>query len=93
MTKQELNRDVKRLLKKVILLRSTVEASNSPFLDAFYEQINGDVKKEFLRLYYADKDFQAMTKINVLTMLHLNLSYRYVALHQFGIDIGTDSLK
>lgn len=70
MTKQELNRDVKRLANKHI------------------EMQEQDVIKEFKRLYYADSNFEYMNLNSVKMMLRLNLRYRVIALHFFGININ-----
>lgn len=70
MTKQELNRDVKRLANKHI------------------EMQEQDVIKEFKRLYYADSNFEYMNLNSVKMMLRLNLRYRVIALHIFGININ-----
>ena len=70
MTKQELNRDVKRLANKHI------------------EMQEQDVIKEFKRLYYADSNFECMNLNSVKMMLRLNLRYRVIALHIFGININ-----
>lgn len=47
-----------------------------------------DLQKEFKRLYYADSDFEYMNLNSVKMMLRLNLRYRFVALHHFGININ-----
>lgn len=70
MTKQELNRDVKRLANKHI------------------EMQEQDVIKEFKRLYYADSNFEYMNLNSLKMMLRLNLRYRVIALHIFGININ-----
>ncbi len=71
MTKSELNRDIKRLAKQF----GTDYAQTEAF------------EKEFKRLYYADSDFQYNNKDSVLTMLRINLRHRFIALHQFGLNI------
>ena len=69
MTKQELNRDIKRLYKNIT-------PNNS-------EQF----EEEFRRLYFADKSFEYTNLNNLKIMFRLNLRYRFIALHQFGLSI------
>lgn len=70
MTKQELNRDVKRLANKHTNMNEA------------------DLNKEFKRLYYADSNFEYMNLNSLKMMLRLNLRYRFVPLHQFGLMIN-----
>ena len=51
-----------------------------------------DVIKEIRRLYFADAGFTALNKKNILRLLRLNLIYRAVELHQFGLYIDLDNL-
>jgi len=76
MTNQELNRDIKRLYKKVL---------NS-------KEINEDMRKEFSRLYGADKCFNYMNKTSILMMAHLCSKYRFIEPFRFILYAG-DSLK
>ena len=80
MTKQELNRDIKRLLKKAASMPTdTANVQN--------EYIQNILRPEFKRLYLADREFAAMNRTNILIMLRLNLRYRFEPLHYFGIHI------
>jgi len=72
MTTQELNRDIKRLAKQFNTDKEHTE----------------EFKKEFLRLYHADNNFQYSNKDSVLTLLRINLRHRFIALHSFGININ-----
>jgi len=72
MTKQELNRDIKRF-KKVFDSMEPLELS--------------EAQAEFIRLYYADRKFEYMSKANVLFMLRINLRFVFVPLHHFGNKI------
>lgn len=76
MTKQELNRDIKRLAKQF-----GTEKENTP-----------EFEKEFKRLYFADREFTYMNKDSVLIMLRINLRHRFIALHQFGINITINGI-
>lgn len=69
MTKQELNRDIKRL------------ANNHHNME------EADVKNEIKRLYYADSTFEYMNLNSIKMLLRLNLRYRVIALHVFGLHI------
>jgi len=69
MTKQELNRDIKRL------------ANNHHSME------EADVKNEIKRLYYADSTFEYMNLNSVKMLLRLNLRYRVISLHVFGLHI------
>jgi len=80
MTTKELNRDIKRLVKNIHNLMGKD-------FDAYFEYIHNDAKKEFIRLYYADKEFKYMNKQSVLIMFRLNISYRFVEFHRFGSHI------
>lgn len=72
MTKQELNRDIKRLSKHF----ATDKAGTPEF------------EKEFKRLYYADSSFEYINLENLKAMLRINLRHRFIALHQFGLMIN-----
>ena len=84
MTKQELNRDIKRLYK-AFLKRKSGDTSNWTAKDwQNYEQQEDELKKEFSRLYYADKEMKYITLENLKIMIVLNNSLRVIALHSFG---------
>lgn len=74
MTKQELNRDCKRLLKLAI--------ENSRNLES-----EGQIRSEIQRLYCADREFRALNRQSILILLRLNLRYRAIPLHNFGLFI------
>ena len=78
MTKQELNRDIKRLFK------NHFEMTESG--------ISEQGKKEFLRLYHADSGFEVLTADNIKRMLRFNLRHRVVQLHSFGLNIDENKL-
>ena len=82
MTPQEYNRDVKRLRKMVDgLATSTLRE------DAMWEYIDKNIKSEWVRLYNADNTFQYANKNSVLTLLRINLRFRFIPLHSFGLFI------
>ena len=45
---------------------------------------------EFKRLYFADKEFEAMNKESIKIMFRLNLRYRIIPFHAFGLFINID---
>ena len=77
MTKQELNRDIKALYTKV-------KASESY---PFKEEFEKDAIREFRRLYHADREFVEMNLKSIKMMLKMNLRFRAIAFHQFGLSI------
>ena len=84
MTKQELNRDIKRLFNKA------QNALSNQTNDEYHKLTSGrdsEVGKEFKRLLYADKEFKYMNKQSVCMMLRMNVRYVYEPLHLFGIHI------
>jgi hypothetical protein len=72
MTKQELNRDIKRF-KKVFDSMEPVDFD--------------EARQEFNRLYWADRTFEYMTRANILFMFRINIRYVFVELHHFGNQI------
>lgn len=77
MTKQELNRDIKRLWKRFVSRRTK----------EYDKKIEEELRSEFKRLYYADKDMTYMNANSLRWMLRMNLSLRVVNLHNFGLGI------
>lgn len=77
MKTSELNRDIRRLNSEIKKNSAT----------GGHQYIESYAKKEFKRLYAADNQFIYMNKQSVLIMLRLNLRYRFVPLHQFGLYI------
>lgn len=80
MTKQELNRDIKRFYNKVETL---LNGDNKAL---FYKYIETDGKKEFNRLYFADTTTEYLNKNSLVMMINLNLRYRFIAYHVFYIN-------
>lgn len=80
MTKQELNRDVKRLLKQ---FNEAKKLSNN----LYFEAIEKTIKPEFLRLYGADKDITYMNFESFKILYRMNLTLRFIPLHQFAIQL------
>ena len=84
MTIQELNRDIKRLHKSFLNRRNdnTSDWTNKDWDE--YQSYTDKLKDEFKRLYYADRNFDAMNKQSLLILLAINNSLRVVAFHVFG---------
>lgn len=78
MTKQELNRDIKRLWKSYEDFINT---------DPYNREKKAEIISEYERLYYADEDFDYMNKRSVLIMVALNRALRVIEFHQFGRSI------
>lgn len=83
MTSQELNRDVKRLLKSIQKATANFKVNES----AYYAYIASEATKEFTRIYHADDTFESLNKASILIMIRLNVRHRFVPLHMFGINI------
>ena len=86
MTKQELNRDIKRLAKELYGAR---------FLkgdEDYHNYIENIAKPEFMRLYSADVTFEYMNLNSVKLMLRLNIKHQFMALHVFGQMINENEL-
>ncbi len=49
-------------------------------------------KDDYRLLYYSDDQFIQMNKKSVLIMLRLNVRYRIIAFHNFGLFINLDKL-
>jgi len=84
MTNQELNRDIKRLYKEFLNKRGgdTTNWSNQDWNE--YTAKEDAFKKEFHRLYHADKNFEVVNKQGILMMIVLNNSLRVIPFHVFG---------
>lgn len=81
MTKQELNRDIKRLFNKYAAKRGG-EATNE-----YFKWVDDEIKPELKRLYYADTSLKSLTADNLRRLLRLNLSLRVIEFHNFGLHI------
>tara|TARA_R110000772_G_scaffold46279_2_gene105684 strand:+ start:551 stop:811 length:261 start_codon:yes stop_codon:yes gene_type:complete len=80
MTKAELNRDIKRLGAEIY--RMSFEDS-----DKYFEYKDTTARKEFERLFWADKEFEYMNLNSIKLMLRLNVAHRFIPFHQFGLMI------
>jgi hypothetical protein len=83
MTKQELNRDVKRLFKKEQSLNATHMTCED-----FYTIIDNEIKPEFLRLYRADKNCEYFNLQSLKMLISLNQRYSIIPQHQFFLTIS-----
>lgn len=79
MTTQELNRDVKRLTKKV----NSIKVHG----DEYYTIIEKEIKPEINRIYFADRTLKSLNADNLRALLRMNLKYRAMPLHTFGLFI------
>lgn len=85
MTKQELNRDIKRLANEIYRISFDTQ-------EKYFEYLEKEAKKEFIRLYNADRNFEYMNGKSVLIMLKLNLTNKFIPLHTFGLNIDITKL-
>lgn len=53
----------------------------------YFDFLNKHAKNEFERIYRQDETFTLLNKQSILTMFRLNISHRFIAFHQFGINI------
>ncbi len=75
MTKQELNKDCKRLIKDYL---KAVKSVN------YYETLESTIIPEFKRIYGADPQGEYLGYDNFKALLRLNLILRIIPLHSFG---------
>ena len=85
MTKQELNRDIKRLANEIY--RMSFEPQKE-----YFEYLDKIASKEFKRLYCADSSMEYMNLLSVKIMLRLNVSHKFIPLHNFGLHIELSKL-
>ena len=78
MTKQELNRDIKRLRRKYLKLTDD---------DSYYQDITDKIEPEFKRLYRADSNAEYMNQASFRFMYRVNLIHKFVPLHMFMIQM------
>ena len=81
MTKQQLNRDIKRLKAAVNIMKDET-------IESFFPFVQDVVKPEFRRLYNADNTMKSLNADSIRTMLRLNVRFRIIEFHQFGIHIA-----
>lgn len=84
MTKQELNRDWKRVLKRYQKMHADIEAGT---LDD-WESEEEEIKKECSRLWRADRKMEYMNKTSILIFLRLNQRLRFETLHHIATHIN-----
>lgn len=78
MTPQELNRDIKRLVKKYHAIKGTED---------YFARVKDTIEPEWIRIYRADREMTYMNKESIKAMLRMNLLFRFIPLHQFGLNI------
>jgi hypothetical protein len=84
MTKQEFNRDIKRLFK------DWKKASEGTASEEYFSEVEPKMKKEFQRLYFADSEFKYISRDNILRMIILNRRHRIIPFHQFATQVNED---
>jgi len=86
MTPQELNRDIKRLLKAIVK-RVEEKHETGCQIDIYREFYN-----EYKRLYYTDREFEDMNRQSIRIMVRLQIKYRFITHHHFGLHITVEGL-
>ena len=83
MTKQELNRDIKRLWKKYKSCKggNTTNWTNADWNTHTVQQ--REISAEVKRLYYADPSFESLTKQSILYLMAVNSTIRAIEPHRF----------
>lgn len=81
MTTAEMNRDIKKLAKRV---KSLDASGNDP---RYYEAVN-EIKEEANRLYKADPEMKYMNAYSIKVLLNVNVRFRFEAFHYFGANIA-----
>ena len=74
MTNQELNRDIKKMWKTT---------QDLPHTSLWFD---GEMEKEYKRLYFADNKADVLTLKSLKIMMELNRKYRFIPFHVFYIN-------
>lgn len=82
MTKNDLNRDIKRLFNQY-KANSGGEATSE-----YFKWIDTVVKPELKRLYHADTTLNSLNATSLKMLIRLNLLLRVIPFHQFGLYIN-----
>ena len=85
MTKQEINRDIKRLYKRFNTGPYDVTDWNAEQWRA-HEQEKQEENEEFKRLYKADTTLKSMNRKSILMLYRINQARRIIQFHIFGIN-------
>ncbi len=86
MTKQELNRDIKRLSKAYLNLRKSNKVGKIT-IDRYFKIIDNVIRVEWLRLYEADNTLDSMNAASIRILLRMNLRHQFIGLFQFGLNV------
>jgi len=78
MTTKETNRDIKRLWNKRLSMLNT---------DEYFKYIDGEYKKEFLRLYRADSKAEYINYNSFRAMHRMNQCHRFINSAFFYINL------
>ena len=90
MNNRQFNQDIKQLNKAIFKASQKVDITGNN--DEYFAFINGEAKKEFMRIYNANDTFEGLNKQSILIMMRLNLRHKFIPLHIFGININLESL-
>jgi hypothetical protein len=79
MTARQLNARVRKLRDRVIDMEL--------YHDSHYYDTLRAIHDEFSLIYSAAPDFKGISRQNILIMFRINMKYRFISFHQFGINI------
>lgn len=94
MTPRELNREIKSLgfrFKAEFLDAGLTMSSPQKDWNTMDKNLK-EMRKEFERLYQADRSFSIMNQTSILIMLRLNATLRVVPQHLFGAYINLSDI-
>lgn len=77
MTNRELNRDIKRLFKRINKAHYTMD------IESYYGFIETVARPEYKRLFYADRTMSSWNAQSHIYMLDINVTHRFIALHNY----------
>ena len=86
MTKQELNRDIKRMYKSYFDKIYTLESND------FFNWIEESLKPEYKRLYFADNNASVLTLDSLKRMMIIYSKIQVIPFHTFYIEINEQKL-
>ena len=78
---------MKNINKAIKLLNEEIYRMSFEDQDQYFSYIQDQAKNKFIELYNSDPKFEFMNKENILIMIRLNLKFRFIPLHLFGINI------
>lgn len=78
-----MNTQVELVRSRAVMFQSAIDKDDFVSL----EPLLSDLKNEFMSVYRVDPGLTLLNAQSIRTMLRINLRYRFVPLHQFGLQI------